>query len=243
MKLVVKSIFTPDHLQYCRTIESIESMPVIDARYLFIGWAKTGINQIKNAIKRFNNPEIHFYTKNFGKLKILRDVRDFSIKNGIEYIFYLDHDIYWPENNINPAFNLLDTPYQGMNIGIVVLDQKEDSRHKYSMCANTTFNGFNISSTNDPSALACGSFVIKSHIIPNLPLVSVYGIDDYLLCKYILDHGLKLVLLRDIFVHHPICSDTDYKKWKYNATLQAFNSPEPYLQNVNESVNYWNKKG
>jgi hypothetical protein len=259
--LLVKSIFCPTNEYLNVTIKSlikinifIHFMIQFDMEFdlLLIGWSHKYKNILDCLLKliKFNFANIftEYWAINYVKYKILNYMIDFTKKNNnYENVIYLDHDIYFDiifMHNFNKIACLNDLLINNKNIGLAAFNQKEDVRHQPLIYENSFNNdGLKIIWTDEISAIATGAFIISCSTLQKLDyfkLKTVYGLDDFLLCKQLKDRGLINIVLENCVVVHPydVCINNEkYKQWKKNNIIKTINDNINYYTNIEESMN------
>lgn len=265
LKICVQSIINLFDYLYLSQIDKK------DLTIMIIGWCNNKkhklYEEIFNKLLEKYDYKIIFvpWKLNFGKIKILNYTFDYIRNHTIDMycgMFYFDHDILFDLNLSSFITDVLKiSSNQKINdktIGLFSYNQTHDCRHQTTIYENTIYLNVNHNDNekivgvypdqNLISSIASGAFYITYDAIvelDELPLISVYTMDDYILIDKLNKKQYLSVVLRDYSVIHPydICDeDLSYKEWKYNMIINFINDNENnYYKTLENSINFWNK--
>ena len=264
--LILKTAFCPN-LNYLNiTLKSLiktnifiemitKKNPEIKFDLLFIGWVMTfqkHIDLTLSLIKlNFENVYKEYWYLNYGKYKIYNFLIDYINQNShYDGVFVLDHDIYFDFNSFDIFFELFTLQgllIEGKHLGVIAFNQKIDVRHQreiYNNCRK--FHNLNIVWPNNIGSIATGGIFLYPNTILNLDyfnLLTVYGLDDYHLCKQLIDKGFLNIVLENIYIIHPKDTNTKYTKWKIENIKKLIDHENvDYFRNIEESMNFHAQK-
>jgi len=243
-KLFVKSIFIPNNEYLKKNIMSLESMVNISDNYdyVFFGWInnKKDHDEVFYYIEQeFNNYKFFIDKINYGKSYYLKKLS--KLITGYDYYTIVDHDIIF--NDFDFFKNKI---YQKIDFNFLVFNQKEDCRH-------TSVPFFNIINKDNIkyaiidkiSSVGIGCFICDNYfwnILVDLPVNSVYGLEEYFIEMLCQGKNIKSILLIDYYVYHPYDNNLEYKQWKHNICDELIKNitSNIYNNSIESSSNFWN---
>jgi hypothetical protein len=258
--LIVKSILCSEIYQYKRTLKSIFSLfdMIKNTNYKYtvyiVGYIHIKFKSELTNLFALGNNNINVLVElwyiNYGKTKILNNIKDIYLANPCNLIFYSDHDILF-DNNI--FLDLCNININDSNYGILFINQKEDTRHQLGKYYNNTeINSYTVLHNNSVESgdFASGAFIINKNFINhiNITPINVYGYDEYYIIQQLNKSNYKYGLLKDIYVVHPYDNSPYidlYKNWKTNNIKYIINLllsnelTKSYSQMIQESHNFW----
>lgn len=260
--LIIKSVFCPDKTQFKKSFQGLINVSeLIDenvkdlVNLLVIGYVKleyvVQINKIVDFYRhKFSNVYLDLWSINWGKYKILNQVREHCVCNSNCYdcLLYADHDIRFEglidSVLINNLYDISCYIHDGYTVGFVALNQTEDCRHQPDICENSVvINDKLCLYPNNIGSIASGCFFCLSSVyckVTPLTLKCVYGLDDYSLLLKLYEDKFRPVVVQDITVVHPKDCDNRYKKWKYSVVERLIKCDITYTQSLELAVNFWN---
>lgn len=262
--LILKTAFCPDLTYLNTTLKSLIKTNIfiemiskknseIKFDLLIIGWVKTFQKHIDLTLSliqlNFENIYKEYWYLNYGKYKIYNFLIDFIkqyASNDYNGIFILDHDIYFDFNSFDTFFELFTLQkllIEGKQLGVIAFNQKLDVRHQreiYNNCLK--YHHLNIVWPNNIGSIATGGIFLYPETILNLnyfDLFTVYGLDDYYLCKQLIDKGFLNVVLENIYIIHPKDMNIKYTQWKIENIKKLIDHRNAdYFRNIEESMNF-----
>lgn len=250
--LIIRTIFCPNS-KYCditiknlvNLFESLKSVRGYDMIVHICGWSngfKARINSIIDVYSSLYKINVEYWQVNYGKYKMLNEV---VLKNSekYEYIFYSDHDIYFPNGVVElltAAVNIFrrETNYK---IGLVAPNYLGDNRHQGTVLnSNELFGELKKQYDMTSFGLGCYIAIAKYFGSEKLEYVSVYGLDDYYLSKRLFDNGYLCVVMENIYVEHPYDDNKEYDEWKVNIVNKLITKKNIFGSSLEDSINFWN---
>jgi hypothetical protein len=256
--LLVKSVFAPNDKYLNVMIKSLIKINIyiqclkkynITFDLLLVGWAHKYVDTLNLLFKmvkfEFENVYTEYWGINYGKYKVLNFMIEFAnTHDGYDNYIYMDHDIHFDiltVKNFKKIIHLNNLIVYGKEIGICAFNQKGDVRHQPIINENVFDNdSIQLIWSNMVGSIATGSFIIKPHILKSLKtfeLKSVYGLDDYLLCKQLEENKMINVVISNCYVYHPYDDNEKYKLWKKNNIIKTINNDINYYNNIEDSMN------
>lgn len=256
--LLVRSIFCPDYQHFKKSFRGIINTADFinfvgeSVDLLVIGYTKPKYTDHIDKIcgwksGMFNNIYTKLWRINWGKYEILNYLLNFCDK--YKGILFMDHDIVLPLTD-KTVFNKLKSVCDGCinnrKVGFTALNQVGDCRHQPNIYENQVLiDGIHVVYPNltNYGAIASGCFFSQPQVLKNvLPLdkISVYGLDDYYICKTLVDNGFNPVVVSSIVVEHPNDSSIIYKKWKKRMVEKCISNNVKYLETIQDATNFWN---
>lgn len=252
--LIIKSIFSPNDDIFTSTYSSLinlyESNYILKINIILIGWIANdnyGI-EIKKLVNKYGNINtiIKFWNMNYGKYYLFNKINEYVLNNKITInkILYFDHDIIISslDGMINISDKMLNHILDDKKIGLVVYNQKGDSRHQLDIYEHVKYiNNEKIlySKNMNIMSIAMGCFCMLTECFLSctpLEQISVYGMDDYILCSEVIKNNFNIIVTLEISIYHPFHNDEKYIEWKKKRIQEIINKNINYGDSVIKSM-------
>ena len=257
--LIAKSIFCPNTENLNITLSSLVKIDtyfkMLNIHYdlLLIGWINTFEKDITGLLKLhpfyYTNITKIYWNINYGKYKIINTIKQFLNNKDYDLLLYFDHDVHIRilcDEAISHITTLLSLKINDKIPGLLVFNQKKDVRHQPDIYENQLIlQNIQVCYPSNIASIATGGFAINVKIycqMPDLELISVYGLDDYYLLKSINDMGFINIILMNDYIIHPFRDNKHYSQWKYNIISDLITNKynSNYFQSIENSINFWN---
>lgn len=257
--LFIKTLLCPNKHYLDITLKSISKL-YISLNYiknhicdiLFIGWIHV-YKDIFTSFININRPIVNkifcnLWVINYGKYKCINDSVSFVKNNNYyDYIIFLDHDIHFDIITIDYLDKIMNMNLYINNkkIGLMAFNHKQDIRHQQNIHENyIKYDTLDIYYSDTVGSIATGAYIIKSDIYSNIgefSTISVYGLDDYYLCKRLDDNNYVNIVIGNCYVYHPFDNNNIYITWKRQMIETLINKKDiNYYKSIEESINMFN---
>ena len=255
---IIKSIFSPNDKIFASTFSSLINLyenNISNIDIFLIGWVTNGDNKkkIKEYTKKHKkiNTRIEFWNENYGKYYLFNKINKYISKKYImtKNMLYFDHDIIILSfsDMIIISEKLINFEVDDKKIGLLVFNQKGDSRHQIDIYDNMTYiNKEKVlySKNMNIMSIGMGCFCISTEcflLCTPLDNISVYGMDDYNMCLNITKNNYNIIITVDVSIYHPHYYDEKYKNWKNDMVKKIIENNITYDESIKNSMIFFKK--
>lgn len=252
--LIVKSIFSPNDDIFTNTYLSLINLYKFNSFFkldiILLGWItnsdnKTKIEKLIDGNKNINTI-VDFWDINYGKYYLFNKINEYISNHKTKYdgILYFDHDIIVMslDKMINISNKLLNHMLDNKNIGSIVYNQKGDSRHQLDIYEHKKCIDDEIILYSDKMnimSIAMGCFFMSVEcfmLCTPMENISVYGMDDYILCSNVIKNNFNIIVTLNISIYHPFHNDKKYIEWKNEMIKKIINKDIKYEESIIDSM-------